>query len=82
MRKKNVLKKLPSILLSAALALSVIGSGQATAATNLIQNGGFEGPAAGGSGANWSFGTIGNTLSPYKQRSPVKIHTKEVRLKS
>lgn len=61
MRKKNVLKKLPSIMLSAALALSVIGSGQAVAATNLIQNGGFEGPAAGGSGANWSFGTIGNT---------------------
>ncbi|MBU5351829.1 WxL domain-containing protein [Paenibacillus barcinonensis] len=61
MRKKKVLKKVPNILLSAALALSVLGSGQATAATNLIQNGGFEGSAAGGSGVNWSFGTIGNT---------------------
>lgn len=61
MRQKNMLKKLPSIFLSATLALSLIGSGQAVAATNLIQNGGFEGPAIGGSGANWSFGTIGNT---------------------
>jgi hypothetical protein len=65
MRVKKVLKKLPSIMLATILSVSVIGTGQVTAASNvganIIQNGGFESPASGGTGPHWSFGTIGNT---------------------
>lgn len=71
--RRKAWTKTSKVIMSALLIASALGVSSASAANNIISNGGFEGSYAGGTGANWSFGTVGGNTPQEVQASVVEM---------